>query len=201
MAELLTALKASGLQFRHRANPNDDRNVGAQMGDERQESPMPDHWVVRAAFEGDPDADWLMRLEDELDQQRLDASVSAQPLDETWTVTVSSSSRKAPVAIEKVLGQIDPFVRRQPVAVEAVRPDEYERRAFRSTLPVLLGASEVAELLGVSRQRVHQLRSHTQFPAPIVEVAMGPLWDERAVQKFGREWARKPGRPGGTLTA
>jgi hypothetical protein len=48
---------------------------------------MPDHWVVRAAFEGDPDADWLMRLEDELDQQRLDASVSAQPLDETWTVT------------------------------------------------------------------------------------------------------------------
>jgi hypothetical protein len=66
----------------------------------------------------------------------------------------------------------------------------------RPTIPTLLGASEVAAMLGVSRQRVHQLhRENPAFPAPLVEVAMGPLWDEQAIDKFARQWERKPGRP------
>jgi hypothetical protein len=83
----------------------------------------------------------------------------------------------------------------EPVAVEVLTVDELERRADQPTMPTLVGASEVADILHVTRQRVHQVRSHKGFPAPLVEVAMGPLWDERAVQRFAREWDSKPGRP------
>jgi hypothetical protein len=64
------------------------------------------------------------------------------------------------------------------------------------TLPTLVGASEVGHILGISRQRVHQLhRDNAAFPAPLVQVAMGPLWDAQAIDKFARGWTRKPGRP------
>lgn len=64
-----------------------------------------------------------------------------------------------------------------------------------------LGSSEVGELLGVSRQRVHQLhREHPDFPPPLVLVSMGPLWDEAAVEKFAQVWDRRPGRRRVTAT-
>jgi hypothetical protein len=82
-----------------------------------------------------------------------------------------------------------------PVSAEVVTEAEQVRRAAALTLPELVGASEVGVMLGVSRQRVHQLREHPGFPAPLVEVAMGPLWDARAVRSFAQEWHRRPGRP------
>ena len=40
----------------------------------------------------------------------------------------------------------------------------------------LVGAAEVAELLGVSRQRVTQLTSRPDFPQPAAVLAMGKVW-------------------------
>ncbi|MFA7267133.1 MAG: hypothetical protein WC054_12560 [Candidatus Nanopelagicales bacterium] len=85
------------------------------------------------------------------------------------------------------------------IAVETLMFEEYERRANRPTLPVLVGAAEVGEMLGVTRQRVHQLSRLRRFPAPLVRVRMGLLWDERAIARFEREWNRKPGRPPETV--
>ena len=48
---------------------------------------------------------------------------------------------------------------------------------------------------GISRQRVHQLRSHDAFSAPLVELSTGPIWGARAIEKFAQGWARKVGRP------
>lgn len=58
-----------------------------------------------------------------------------------------------------------------------------------------MGAAEIAALLGVSRQRVHQLRStYRDFPEPISVLATGPVWDAADV----RAWQRKhPDRPSG----
>ncbi len=82
------------------------------------------------------------------------------------------------------------------LAFEVVAEIEYERRASLPTMPELVGASEAAEILGVSRQRVHQLyRENAMFPAPLVQVAMGPLWDRKAIEAFRRRWERRPGRP------
>lgn len=69
-----------------------------------------------------------------------------------------------------------------------------ERRLTSSgpSIPVL-SAGEVAELLGVSRQRVYQLlEEHDDFPHPIAETPRGAVWARREVEG----WARKPRRPG-----
>lgn len=59
--------------------------------------------------------------------------------------------------------------------------------------PKLAGLAEVASLAGVSRQRASQLSKHPDFPKPVAELAMGPVWREADVQKF-LDTPRKPGR-------
>ncbi len=49
----------------------------------------------------------------------------------------------------------------------------------------LVGAAEIAKMLGVSRQRVFQLTSRPTFPAPVASLAMGKVW--RASDVIG--WA------------
>lgn len=58
-----------------------------------------------------------------------------------------------------------------------------------------LGVSEIARMLGVSRQRVSELRARPDFPDPVAELAAGPVWKETHLLRFIEEWPRKPGRP------
>ncbi len=58
-----------------------------------------------------------------------------------------------------------------------------------------VGSREVAELLGVSRQRMSELRLKPGFPAPVAELAAGPVWKESSLRLFLEGWERKPGRP------
>lgn len=81
-------------------------------------------------------------------------------------------------------------------AAEAITVDEHDRRLAEPTIPDLAGASEAAEILGVSRQRIHQLHHENPgFPTPVVEVRMGPLWTRASIEAFDRSWARRVGRP------
>jgi hypothetical protein len=76
--------------------------------------------------------------------------------------------------------------------------EQVERDLARPTIPVLVGASEAAGILDVSRQRVHQLhRDRSDFPTPLVEVAMGPLWDAEAIKAYATTRNRQGGRPRG----
>lgn len=52
----------------------------------------------------------------------------------------------------------------------------------------ILGTSEVAEVLGVSKQRIHSLRKMAEFPEPIVQLASTPLWDRSEVVVFLAKW-------------
>ncbi len=61
--------------------------------------------------------------------------------------------------------------------------------------PTYAGVTEVAELLGVSKQRVSELRTSAAFPAPIAELAAGPVWSVPTLTRFIDTWERKPGRP------
>lgn len=54
----------------------------------------------------------------------------------------------------------------------------------------LMGMSDVAELLGVSRQRAHQLAKAEGFPKPVGQVGARLVWTRTAIEK----WARKTGR-------
>jgi prophage regulatory protein len=48
----------------------------------------------------------------------------------------------------------------------------------------LMGASEIGARLGVSRQRVQQLVARPDFPAPVVVLGMGKVWETEAVERW-----------------
>lgn len=63
-------------------------------------------------------------------------------------------------------------------AVELLRRGD-ELVTLRSVM--LVGPHELAQLLGITRQHVHQLIKADDFPAPLAELAMGKVWDGHAV--------------------
>jgi predicted DNA-binding transcriptional regulator AlpA len=55
----------------------------------------------------------------------------------------------------------------------------------------LVGLSEIAEMLGLSRQRVHQLVDTDEtFPKTVAEINAGRIWRRSDVER----WARRVGR-------
>ena len=49
----------------------------------------------------------------------------------------------------------------------------------------LIGAQEIADLFGVTRQRVGQLaRTDPTFPDPVAEMAAGRIWERKLVEKW-----------------
>lgn len=52
----------------------------------------------------------------------------------------------------------------------------------------ILGTAEVAEVLGVSKQRVYSLRKMAEFPEPFLQLASTPLWDRHEVMEFLARW-------------
>lgn len=64
-----------------------------------------------------------------------------------------------------------------------------------STYPEVVGITEIAALLGTSRQRASELARSARFPAPLADLAAGPIWPKPAVDRFVEEWDRRPGRP------
>lgn len=58
----------------------------------------------------------------------------------------------------------------------------------------LMGTSEIARRLGVSRQRASQLTAHPNFPSPASRLAMGPVWRRRDVERW-IEWRDAKAEP------
>lgn len=58
------------------------------------------------------------------------------------------------------------------------------------------GVTEVAQTLGVSRQRVATLRQRPDFPDPVAEIAQGPVWDLDGIEEWAGAGLRSSsGRP------
>lgn len=53
-----------------------------------------------------------------------------------------------------------------------------------------VGSAELAEMFGVSRQRVYQLTSREDFPEPFLRLRLGSVWRTEDV----RAWAESKGR-------
>lgn len=63
----------------------------------------------------------------------------------------------------------------------------------------LIGAAEVARMLGVSRQRVNDIvRTHADFPDPEAELTAGRIWSTHAVERWMRDHGY--GRDGSKVT-
>lgn len=58
------------------------------------------------------------------------------------------------------------------------------------TFPRLVGATEIADALALTRQRVQQLAHEPGFPRPVAVLRMGSVWRARDVET----WAEDAGR-------
>lgn len=58
----------------------------------------------------------------------------------------------------------------------------------------LVGAYEVAQILGVSRQRVTQLAARDDFPAPVAILAAGKIWDTEEIEEWQSKRAKRLGK-------
>lgn len=61
----------------------------------------------------------------------------------------------------------------------------------------VVGSREARELLGVSQQRLAQLRAEGRLPEPDAELAATPVWKRRTLDSFIWGWRRLPGRHSG----
>jgi hypothetical protein len=128
-------------------------------------------------------SEWVVRVD-------VDTRV---PLDEEVLVALSKT---AEAHNGFALTELGADLRAQLVDLRVTTPERFEAEALRPDFPPLASAADAAEILGVSRQRVHQLAaSNTRFPAPIVRVGTGPLWAVPAIEHFASVWDRRPGRP------
>lgn len=82
------------------------------------------------------------------------------------------------------------------VEARALTEERAEDEVNTPNYPDIVSAVEAADILGVSRQRLHQLyREHPDFPDPLYELRTGPLWVRAGIEAFNERWTRKPGRP------
>ncbi len=119
------------------------------------------------------------------------------------TVTVEANTANSAVAeaTAVILGKcatVD-VVGREVVEVRAVEWSRLEAELDQSNALELVGVSEVAELLGVTRQRAHTLAAGPMFPQPVARLAAGPVWTRTSISHFLDNWERKPGRPPGKI--
>lgn len=149
-------------------------------------------WVVTLRYDlTDIDLTTLGAWEDALAE--IDASTGRIP-DIAATLTVYVEAEGAVEAVGVAASIAGPVTRRSPMAVEAVDEQTHLDQADQPNLPRLVSAAEVADQLGISRQRVHQLQSTAGFPEPLYRLRTGPVWDARAIEAFATRWDRRPGR-------
>jgi predicted DNA-binding transcriptional regulator AlpA len=56
-----------------------------------------------------------------------------------------------------------------------------------------MGVHEIAEFLGVSRQRADELaRIHPTFPKPAAVLRAGRIWLRRDIERWAKETGRRP---------
>src|SRR5881397_2705980 len=60
--------------------------------------------------------------------------------------------------------------------IEAQTVQGLEQELGMADRPELIGVAELAELLGVSKQRASELARGAGFPAPLAVLAAGPVW-------------------------
>lgn len=121
--------------------------------------------------------------------------------DHTYSVRLSVEVPEVGKAVDVAVGISHEAVSKAglptwPIAsVLAQSPEALDHDLSTPLYPAIVGVTELAEMLGVSKQRASELARSSSFPAPFTELASGPVWIEANVRHFCETWERKPGRP------
>src|SRR6478609_6736196 len=81
------------------------------------------------------------------------------------------------------------------VAVEVLTADDAHQSAIEPRFPEIVGIAEIADLLGITRQRASALSARAGFPAPVATLRAGPVWRLADLSNFAKTWDHKTDRP------
>ena len=140
---------------------------------------------------GDKRVEMLDRWLDEVDK----GGATGTP--RSWTakacVEASPSVPSMDQAVVYASKRIDHYVKTLAFPAHVViSRSVIDANHFVSELEVY-GSREVAELLGISRQRLTQLRAEGRLPEPDAQLAATPVWKKSTVDGFVWGWRRLPG--------
>ena len=152
-----------------------------------------------AANESEPelDADAI----DDFIAVLADYSPAASYGSHRWSVELSMTAPDGGTALNSAFAAVyraaqKAALPRWPLVRAAVASSAHvDAELSEPNIPSLVGVSEIADLLGVSRQRASELARTPSFPVPVASLASGPVWLEPSVLRFVDSWRRKPGRP------
>lgn len=79
------------------------------------------------------------------------------------------------------------------VSQQVVHTNVFHAQLETISLSEMLGTADVCGALGITRQRLHQLRQSGRFPEPDHELTETPLWMRSTLRDFTVGWRRTPG--------
>lgn len=135
-------------------------------------------------------ADLLTDLSGAVAGDREGVSATLDVLADSPAHAADEAQRIVHQFLEKVGARVVGFT-----GISAMTADEQERMLATPIVPALLGVAEVSKELGVTKQRIAQLRDRPDFPDPVAELAAGPVWTQASLSRFIEQWDRSPGRP------
>jgi hypothetical protein len=159
-------------------------------------------WTVKIEAAGDHAAERvdLDRI-DALRAALVDHNAAASSANRRYGIqldidaTTAERAAKAAIKAFRVAAERSGLPDWPVVRVDVMTVEDQEAALATPTFPDLVGVTEAARLLRVSRQRLDQLRAGSDFPEPIVRLAAGPVWLRSSIEGFDRHWNRRPGRP------
>lgn len=152
-------------------------------------------------FDVDTHADRFAELAEVLEEDEHNYGPAVSFDEYGYTVRLTTKGMDGGVAIAVVLAVVDKALSRvdlpnlPTVHNEATEVSYLEQQLDEPNYPTLVGVTEAAEILGVSKQRVSELARTDHFPTPLAILAGGPVWSEPTIRSFVGRWQRKPGRP------
>lgn len=129
-----------------------------------------------------------------LEQYHPAAGVSARGL---LTVAVSFPASSLDQAATTALAVAQLAAQATPRRLEVMTEEEFNARQGFEALPDLIGATEAARLLGVTRQRVQQLVDTGKLPAQLIGRSL--VLSRATVQSYASVAEGGPSKPAGEV--
>lgn len=133
--------------------------------------------------------DRLEGLHPAINIERTEALINPLHLSATVTLEAATLRQAATMALQAVEAAVDTKAR----GMEVLETEEFDRELDRPQIPALVGNADIAEMLGVSRQRAAKLDESPGFPPAVAHIKAGPLRVRNQVEKWAASWERRSG--------
>jgi len=146
----------------------------------------------------------LVDLAEQLGEQLVEERVGFEEFGPSWWTTDGAVgltvSNDLPDAREAIDWSRDVAVQLESALEVAGHPVGSPAWSSSPRMPTtsveVVGATEGARILGVSRQRFYELQEQREdFPRPVQVLGRGSLWDAAELERWGKTRHRPPGRP------